>query len=259
MADSTATSSDNAAASAPPVEPAESTNGQQQRVWTKIPPRFVPTPFPYHHEVVIRIEPDLSDMGWGTGKLLKDHDAVNKEDEILATISEDWQVRVPLVLPGEVVKCRIHKNFDTYSEADLVQVIEASEERVEPTCPLAGTCGGCQFQHMKIERQREWKMDFVRRHLHAQKIDGYTSLDTINEKLLPTKGTDEIYHYRNKLTPHYQAPVKMGDDEYELKAIGFQQVNSRNLVDVEDCPIATPAINVTYKETRTQLQEQAKQ
>jgi 23S rRNA (uracil1939-C5)-methyltransferase/tRNA (uracil-5-)-methyltransferase len=235
----------------------ESING---RAWTTIPPKFVPTPFPYHHEVIVRIESPLSDMGWGTGKLVKDHAAVSdKDDEILAKTSDDWEVRVPLVLPGELVKVRIFKNFDKHSEADLVEVIEPSEERIQPTCPLAGTCGGCQFQHMKIERQREWKTDFVRRNLLSQAIEGYTSLDAINEKLHPTVGTDEIYHYRNKLTPHYQAPVKMGDNEYELQAIGFQQMFSRKLVDVEDCPIATPAINAKYKETRQSLQEQAKQ
>ncbi|KAL3935606.1 MAG: hypothetical protein SGARI_002906 [Bacillariaceae sp.] len=185
-------------------------------------------------------------MGWGYGKLVKDiDDNGGEKDEILVKAPDDWEVRVPLVLPGEVVKVRVLKNFDTYSEASLVEVIEASEERIQPTCPLAGTC--------------EWKTAFVRRNLHSQGIQGYTSLDTINDKLFPTKGTDEIYHYRNKLTPHYQAPVKMGDNEYELEAIGFQQLFSRKLVDVEECPIGTPAINVKYKETRKSLHEQAKQ
>lgn len=237
----------------------------------KIPLKFVPTPFPYHFQVTIQID-TLSDMGWGCGRLLTKTDGTTHEPNtdntekiaaseasILEKAPKDWEVRVPLVLPGEVVKVRIFKNFDTYSEADLVEVIQPSEERVEPKCPLAGTCGGCQFQHMKIERQREWKTDYVRRGILSQSIQGYTSIDTINEKLFPTMGTEEIYHYRNKLTPHYQAPVKMGDDEYELEAIGFQQIFSRKLVDVEDCPIATPAINAKFKETRQSLHEQAKQ
>jgi tRNA (uracil-5-)-methyltransferase len=241
---------------------------------TKIPPKFVPTPFPYHFLLTIQID-TLSDMGWGRGHILTkknkdDTDAdVADGDKAISNDQHDvsvcdlapnnWEVRVPLVLPGEIVQVRIFKNFDTYSEADLVSVIQPSEDRVRPLCPLAGTCGGCQFQHMSIERQREWKTDFVQRGILSQAIQGYTSVDTIHEKLLPTKGTKEIYHYRNKLTPHYQAPVKIGDDEYELEAIGFQQILSRKLVDVEDCPIATPAINAKYKETRISLQEQAKQ
>ncbi|KAG7367387.1 TrmA family RNA methyltransferase [Nitzschia inconspicua] len=240
----------------------------------RVPPKFVPAPFPYHFQVTLKID-TLSDMGWGRGHLFTERydtndgskgntttndDITTGSDEktVLDKVPENWEVRVPLVLPGEVVKARIFKNFDSHSEADLMEVIQPSEDRVDPQCPLAGTCGGCQFQHMKIDRQREWKTDFVRRGIVAQAIQGYTSLNSIDEKLFPTVGTDEIYHYRNKLTPHYQAPVKMGDDEYELEAIGFQQILSRKLVDVEDCPIATPAINIKFKETRRSLHEQAK-
>mmetsp|Transcript_27001 Transcript_27001/g.50573 ORF Transcript_27001/g.50573 Transcript_27001/m.50573 type:complete len:529 (+) Transcript_27001:446-2032(+) len=229
----------------------------------KIPLKFVPSPFPYHFQVSIEIV-SLSDMGWGRGHLV--HQKMEEKDEesagdksVLDNVPADWEIRVPLVLPGEVVKVRVFKNFDTYSEADLIKVLKPSEERIQPKCPIAGRCGGCQFQHMKIERQREWKADFVRRGLESQSIEGYASSSAIAEKLFPTKGTDEIYEYRSKLTPHYQAPVKMGDDEYELEAIGFQQMFSRKLIDVEECPIATPAINAKYKETRCSLHEQAKQ
>jgi 23S rRNA (uracil1939-C5)-methyltransferase/tRNA (uracil-5-)-methyltransferase len=80
-------------------------------------------------------------------------------------------------------------------------------------------------------------------------------------------GTDEIYEYRNKLTPHYEAPIRVGGDRdtdgdgnverYELQAIGFQQITTKRLVDVEECPIATPAINDVYKQTRAKLHQQA--
>lgn len=143
--------------------------------------------------------------------------------------------------------------------ADLVEVLEKSKDRVEPGCPLAGKCGGCQFQHMKIETQRQWKTDHVHTGLMGQQIEGYTTADAINEKLLPAAGTDEIYGYRSKITPHYDAPVKIGEDEYELEGIGFQQMMTRRLVDVEECPIATPPINDKFKETRIDLHKQAKQ
>eukprot|EP00536_Pseudo-nitzschia_multiseries_P013695 jgi/Psemu1/261617/estExt_Genewise1Plus.C_6020015 len=173
----------------------------------------------------------------------------------LDKVPSGWEVRVPLVLPGELVRVRIFKNFQSetpgqeagYSEADLVKILKPSPERIQPKCPLAGSCGGCQFQHMKIDRQRQWKTEFVRNGLEAQNI----------QILLPTSGTDEIFGYRSKLTPHYQAPVKTGEDQYEMGAIGFHQVSCRNLIDVEECVIATPAINVAYSETRKDLHKQA--
>lgn len=236
----------------------------------KVPLKFVSKPFPYHHIITIQID-SLSDLGWGIGHLVQTNTkrdggngditttTVNNDETLFSNVPEKWEIRVPLVLPGEIVLGRIFKNLETHSEADLMQVLSPSEDRVEPQCPLAGTCGGCQFQHMRMEKQREWKTDYVRRGIMSQVIEGYTSVVVINEKLSPTEGTDEIYHYRNKLTPHYQAPVKMGDDEYELEAIGFQQITSRKLVDVEDCPIATLAINDKFQKTRQSLHDQAKQ
>ena len=194
----------------------------------------------------------MNDLGWGVGHLEP------QTDEELPEHPQDWKVRVPLVLPGELVRVRVFKNFDTYSEADLVQVLEPSEDRVEPQCGLAGKCAGCQFQHMKIETQRQWKMDYVKRGLLEQKIAGYTTEEELMAKLHPTKGTEHIYGYRSKITPHYEAPMKVGDEEYEMQAIGFQQFTSRRLIDVEECPIAMPAINAKFKETRKSLHEQAK-
>lgn len=102
-------------------------------------------------------------------------------------------------------------------------------------------------------------------HVHEvvlqQKIQGYDTHDKVN--VLPTLGTDEIYGYRSKLTPHYQAPrEQVVEDEdgtilFQLEAIGFQKSSSRNLVDVPECPIATDAINEKYKITRQELHEQA--
>jgi tRNA/tmRNA/rRNA uracil-C5-methylase (TrmA/RlmC/RlmD family) len=43
-----------------------------------------------------------------------------------------------------------------------------------------------------------------------------------------------------------------------MDEIGFQRSSNRNLVDVPECPIATPEINAKYKEVRERLHEQAK-
>ena len=261
------------------------------------PPRgFRPGPFPFHYQLNIVID-TLGELGWGRGHLADEVDQDTRQPKleglnplevakaeaessavVLEMVPPGWEVRVPLVLPGELVRVRIFKNLKSetpgqsagYSESDLVEILKPSLERIKPKCLLAGSCGGCQFQHMKIDRQRQWKTEYVRKGLEAQNIRGYSpgpvtdessaktaKFTSIREKLFPTAGTDEIFEYRNKITPHYQAPVKMGDDEYELRGIGFQQVTCRDIIDVEECPIATPAINATYKETRKDLHQQA--
>ena len=106
--------------------------------------------------MIVQIE-SLSDMGWGQGKFIEDEESNKKYQEV----PKDWQIRVPLVMPEEIVKVKIFKNMDTYSEGDLISVVKSSPYRVEPQCQLAGKCGGCQFPHMHISKQREWKTDFV--------------------------------------------------------------------------------------------------
>ena len=65
-----------------------------------------------------------------------------------------WVVFVPSVIPGELVKCRVDRNYKGHSEADLLEVVERSENRVEPKCGIAGECGGCQYQHVDVGYQR---------------------------------------------------------------------------------------------------------
>ena len=201
----------------------------------------------------------LNDMGWGIGRIAKEQptDIVLPNDLPTNIASwQEWEIRVPMVLPGEQIRARIFKNFDTYSEGDLVAVLTPSPLRIEPQCRLAGKCGGCQFQHLSITTQRQWKTDYVRKGLLEQEIQGYTELDKL---LQPALGTDEIYGYRTKLTPHYEAPTRNKDTEdYEMGPIGFQQVCSRQVIDVEECPIATPAINQKLQQTRQELHQKAK-
>lgn len=183
------------------------------------PKNFVPEPFEYHHEVEVRVE-SLTNLGIGVARV------------------DGWVVMVPFTIPGERVRARIFRNFQTYSEADLLEVLEASSDRVEPECKLFQICGGCQYQHIVYERQLAEKTRQVGEVM--QKLGG------IEHPVQPAKGSPKIYHYRSKITPHYNRPSKDGS-----QPIGFLQHGRRNqLVDVEQCPIATEAINKTLPEAR---------
>jgi len=207
----------------------------------------------------------LTNMGWGIGRVTLDTSRMNdnsngaKEDENDETEPDErlWVVMVPHVVVGELVKVRVFRNQRQYSEADLLEVLEPSPHRVEPKCSLAGTCGGCQYQHMSIEAQRNWKTKHVEEVLQQQKIEGYKTAEALN--VFPTMGTDETFHYRSKITPHYNAPREIGEDEFQLEGIGFQQSSNRNIVDVPECPIATEAINAKYKSVRDELYLKAEQ
>jgi tRNA/tmRNA/rRNA uracil-C5-methylase (TrmA/RlmC/RlmD family) len=82
------------------------------------PKKFRPDPFPYHHELTLRID-SLTNLGMGVARV------------------DGWVVFVPHCLPGETVRARIYRNDKNFSQADLVEVIEPSPDRVQPTCPLS--------------------------------------------------------------------------------------------------------------------------
>jgi 23S rRNA (uracil1939-C5)-methyltransferase/tRNA (uracil-5-)-methyltransferase len=183
------------------------------------PKNFVPEPFEYHQEVEVTVE-SLTNLGMGVARV------------------DGWVVMVPFVIPGERVKARIYRNFQNYSDADLVEVLEASPDRVEPRCPLYQKCGGCQYQHMTYERQLKEKTK------HVEEL--MQKLGEIDHPVQLSHGSPKEYNYRSKITPHYERPGKDGS-----QPIGFLQYGRRNqIIDVEQCPIATEAINAALPEAR---------
>jgi len=123
--------------------------------------KFKAYPFDYHQEIDVEIS-SLSNLGIGVAKvdltkLDSQQPDLRDERSTEAAESGGWVVFVPHTLPGELVRARIFRNDKSHSQADLVEVLEASPERQEPKCSLFGKCGGCQYQHLDYEKQLEWK------------------------------------------------------------------------------------------------------
>lgn len=190
------------------------------------PKKFHPEPFAYHQEIELRID-SLSNLGKGVGRI------------------DNWVVFVPFCLPGERVRARVYRNDKRHSEADLVEVLEASPDRVTPRCPLFGVCGGCQYQHLAYPAQLAWKQRQVAellRHMTRCRVE-----------VAPVIAAPPEYGYRSKITPHFQKP-KNG----RVGPIGFLEVGRRSeIVDVSACPIAMPAINARLQDLRREVHENA--
>ncbi|MBQ9479700.1 MAG: TRAM domain-containing protein, partial [Selenomonadaceae bacterium] len=60
-------------------------------------------------------------------------------------------------LPSERVAVSIVERKKNYAVGRLTEIIEPGVERIEPRCPLAKKCGGCQLQHMDYKAQLNWK------------------------------------------------------------------------------------------------------
>ena len=75
------------------------------------------------------------------------------------------KVFVAGALEGEQVRFIRRKSRRNFDEAELLEVIEASPERIEPKCEAFGRCGGCSLQHISEERQRAIKFRALRDNL----------------------------------------------------------------------------------------------
>lgn len=75
---------------------------------------------------------------------------------------------------GDVVRAKIIKLKKTYGYARLMELLEASADRVEPNCPYYRQCGGCQIQALSYEKQLEFKENKVRNNL--ERIGGFTKI-----------------------------------------------------------------------------------
>lgn len=192
------------------------------------PPRnFKPVPYAYHEEIELRID-TLTNLGVGLGRI------------------DGWVVMVPYTLPGERVRARVWRNKSNFSDADLVAVLEPSPDRVEAACPLFGECGGCQYQHLAYPAQLAWKT----RQIHEL----LTRLGKLSVEVQPCIGSPKQWGYRSKITPHFDRPPRG-----EATIIGFQRAESRSLVDVPACPIASPAINESLSRERAAVKSGTRQ
>lgn len=130
-------------------------------------------------------------------------------------------------LIGDVVRARVTKLKKTYGYARLMELLEASPDRVEPVCPRCRQCGGCQIQALSYQKQLEYKEKKVRNNL--ERIGGFSDIPM--ESIV---GMEDPYHYRNKA----QFPV--GTDKDGRIVTGFYAGRTHAIIPNRDCALGLP-------------------
>ena len=92
-------------------------------------------------------------------------DAVGRQRGPADDPGEGRATFVPRAAPGERVRARIEREKGRVAWAELTAIERPGRERVPAPCPLFGTCGGCQWQHVTVAAQREAKRAIVERAL----------------------------------------------------------------------------------------------
>jgi 23S rRNA (uracil1939-C5)-methyltransferase len=149
-------------------------------------------------------------------------------------------VFVPMTVPGDVIDARIERRQPKYDEARLLRILTPSPDRTLPFCPLYDQCGGCQLQHLSVTAQRHWKTENFMTRL-TQSVEA-----TACAIAPPIFSADTGYRRRARLG--------LVIDKFDKQArLGFRQKESDRLVDVEHCPVLTPALNKAIESHRDAL------
>ena len=149
---------------------------------------------------------DMSEDGAGIGK----------------TEGYTWFVKDAVI--GDVVEAGVTKMKKNYGFARLVKILEPSPYRVEPRCPVARQCGGCQLQAMSYEEQLRFKEKKIRNNL--SRLGGIPA-DQI--PMEPIMGMENPWRYRNK------AQFPFGKNKNGEIITGFYAGRTHDIIEQEDC------------------------
>ncbi|TLS36037.1 23S rRNA (uracil(1939)-C(5))-methyltransferase RlmD [Pseudalkalibacillus caeni] len=149
---------------------------------------------------------------------------------------EGYTLFVPYGIPGEKAKVKVLKTKKGFGFGKLLEVLDESEHRITPPCPIYDKCGGCQLQHLTYERQLVYKRKLVQDVL--ERI-GHLKDVTVH----PTLGMDDPWRYRNK------AQVPIGEREGGLIA-GFYQKGSHEIIDMDECLIQEEANDTVVQQVK---------
>ena len=130
-------------------------------------------------------------------------------------------------LPGELVVAKVLKQSKDYARGVVTEVVEASEQRVEPPCEyVAQGCGGCDLQHASVALQRQIKFDIV-----------HESLVRLGKIVDP-----DVRLYVSAELPVVAARTTLRVAGAP-RGVGFRQRRSHDVVPIERCLVAHPSLN----------------
>jgi tRNA/tmRNA/rRNA uracil-C5-methylase (TrmA/RlmC/RlmD family) len=135
-------------------------------------------------------------------------------------------------LPGETGSAEITSETMKITRADLVDITNASADRVEPACKYANpnNCGGCTFQYLNPK-----KFDQLKQDIFLDQISRIGKFDPakLNISSFPI---EKQTHWRKRMT---FAITPAGNSVM----IGLHSARSNQVVPIDQCLIAESAIN----------------
>ncbi len=146
--------------------------------------------------------------------------------DAMGRLPDGRAVFVPYAIPGERVRVRLAEQKKNFARAALVEVLQPSQERVQPPCAHYAACGGCHYMHSAYPAQLRYKTAILRDQL--LRIAGIEAPPVADMRPSPRE-----WRYRNTVQFHLTPQGQLG----------FQEPGSHVVVPVEQCLLCEPAID----------------
>ncbi|MBN3583570.1 23S rRNA (uracil(1939)-C(5))-methyltransferase RlmD [Algoriphagus aestuarii] len=164
---------------------------------------------------------------------------------------EEKVVFVSGVAPGDIVDVRITKGKSSFMEGEPVKFHQYSKDRIEPFCSHFGTCGGCKWQHINYDLQKNYK--------RQQVLDQFQRIAKVQiPEVLPTLGSEKVKYYRNKLDFTFSNKKWLtleqirSEEDFDRNALGFHIPKMFDkIIDVDHCYLQGGISNDVRNELRS--------
>lgn len=163
-----------------------------------------------------------------TSPLIVEITALSHEGRGIAHV-DGKTVFIEGALPGEQVTFTLTKKHRHYDEGRVLEIVQASPQRVVPRCPHFGVCGGCSQQNFSHELQIQHKQQIL--------LDSLLHVGKVVPKTILPPMLGPIWGYRHK--------ARLGVKFVEKKGkvlVGFREKQGRYLADLQSCDVLHPSI-----------------
>jgi 23S rRNA (uracil1939-C5)-methyltransferase len=130
-------------------------------------------------------------------------------------------------LPGERIRFSFRPFKKTYDDGLLIEVLEASPDRIEPKCKHYGVCGGCSFMHLSSDKQIEAKQQIL--------LAGLTHIGKVQPNEVLPAVTTHPWGYRRKARLGVKFVFKK-----DKVLVGFRERGAPYLAELEQCEVLHP-------------------